>query len=136
MPWIGTDGTVLTFGFRKRTLIGFWKVRTLLDNDIDGIQNAHFIQLQWKFQPYKMDIFCLSEISWWNCGGSPLKAMCFCTLESQLVAASKPTSGFCKSGRSVDLEAGFRRTSARFRSKLRMNIIVRCTYGYFRNNEE
>lgn len=34
-----------SFGYRKRIII-IWNMRTLRDNDIEGFQNARFLQLQ------------------------------------------------------------------------------------------
>lgn len=42
------------FGYRKRAMVTFWKVPTLLDNDSKGPQNAGFLQLEQELERYKL----------------------------------------------------------------------------------
>lgn len=41
--WLGTELTVMTFGYRKWFMIGWWNVRMFLKSCILGLQNARLL---------------------------------------------------------------------------------------------
>lgn len=49
--------------YRKRARTGFSNVRKLADNSVEGPQNASFLQLEWEFQRYILNILRLCEVS-------------------------------------------------------------------------
>ena len=55
----------MTFGYRTRTMLGFWNVMTLLDNNSDeDIGSSKMLQLEKEFYRLKIDILGLSETHW------------------------------------------------------------------------
>lgn len=58
-----------TFGYRIRTMIGFWNVRTLRDNDnINPNMNSKFLQVEREMLRYRISILGLSEVRWNGAG--------------------------------------------------------------------
>lgn len=52
-PQIGIDFMTTAFDNRKQLSISFWNVRSIVDNCIEGSQNARFLQR------YKLDVLGL-----------------------------------------------------------------------------
>lgn len=53
-----------TFAYRTRTTIGYWNVRTLLDNGMQCNQNSKYLQLEGEFLRYNLNILGVSEARW------------------------------------------------------------------------
>ena len=51
-------------GYRPRTMIGFWNVRTLLEEGSQTHQNSRFLQLENIFTQYGLSILGVSETRW------------------------------------------------------------------------
>ena len=58
-----------TFGYRTRTMIGFWNVCTMCDkNCMEDINSAKFQQVEKEFSRFKIDILGVSETRWLGSG--------------------------------------------------------------------
>ena len=59
-------------GYRHRSMIGFWNVRTLLDEGAQTHQNSRFLQIENLFAQYCLSVLGVSETRWvkytWSLG--------------------------------------------------------------------
>ena len=124
----------MTFGYRTRTMIGFWNVQTLHDSNCDeDIGSSRFLQLEKDFYRLKIDIMGLSETHWRG-SGSLLTTTGKCSfLYSGAAIGSRKAAGV---GLLMTLQArkslmswnpiSDRLITARFRSKIRNITIIQC----------
>ena len=132
-PRIQLNNSKKTFGYCTRTTIGYWNVRTLLDNREQTNDNATFLQLEQQFTRYKIDILGVSEARWLGSGiyTSPVDSNVF--LYSGKEEGSARTAGvgimLTKTAYSSLMSwepISERFITARFRSRVRNISIIQC----------